>query len=1609
LFILALSLTALIGYGWQSSPDPTWRLSNVRMGEAYGKLPLSFEANHGQTDRRVKFFSRGDGYGIFLTPTEVVFQLRVSDRGSREGRTTRALAAVVNPQDAIRDTRFSTLRMRLGGANETAKFEGLEVLPGRSHYLIGRDPRQWRTDVAHYGRVRYREVYPGIDLIYHGNQRQLEYDLVVAPGADPARIKLAFDGAHQMKMDENGDLVLRQSEVELRHHRPVIYQEVDGVRRIVEGQFVVKGKREIGFAIGAYDRNHPLVIDPVLSYSTFLGGMGEEAVRAIAVDAAGNAYLTGVTSSLNFPSANPTGVILGGGVEAFVAKLNPTGTALVYSSYYGGKRLETGTDIAVDAAGNAYLLGITNSTDFPTTSGAFQTSLPNGNGISTYVSKLNPAGNAFVYSTYLGGPSGEDFGICIAIDSSGNAYIAGIASQGFPTTPNAYRTLAGFNFLAKLNSAGNALAYSTFFGDSLSDGKGAIITDMAVDTGGNAYITGIADKNNFPTTPGAYQRLPSDSSVPVPDLARDAFITKFNATGTALVYSTLLGGSSLDVGTSIALDALGNAYVAGVTGSPNFPTTTGAFQKSKGDPTEFIPDGFVTKLNPQGSALVYSTFLGGSLIDVPLSIAVDAAGNAHITGITDSSDFPITSDLSQLQAERGGVFRTTNGGGNWSIMNNGLNSPAVHSLVVDPKAPSNVYAGTFGGGVFKSTDGGGSWSPANNGLSNQVVISLAIDPVTTSTLYAGTALGLFKSTNGGGSWSAINNLPLGPVLSIAIDPVNPAVLYIGLFREKSVNGIYKSINGGSSWALTGLSMEVALALAIDPKAPSTIYAATVNGIFKSINGGSSWSIKADGLTANVFLAIAIDPINTSTLYAATVTAGVIKSTDGGDTWSPVNNGLPDSYSIAGFKSIVAFTLAIDPATPSTIYVSTFSGGVFKSTNGGGNWSAVNTGLNSRQIFALAIDRNSPTTVYSGGDSLMDGFVTKLNPQGSGLVYSGYIGGNGLDLGLGIAVDGRGGAYLLGMTTSRNFPVTPNVVQSAFGGGVLDTFIAKLSPPSTDPAPIIVSISPPPALGPVAAGQEPNSNPVSGAFFVENKGTTQVTVNFASLLRTGSDVDSKKISDPDDRAIFAIRVINTNGSETSVDFGAPLTIPAGQKINLRVLFNPLIPPLSGRTSGLSANQAVPDVINSLLTLGITGADSIFAGLLGRVTTPVKLIHPFDPRRPPLVLLARNGDEMTVEASVHDTNLDLYLIRYQFLDNAGRAVGGPIDVDLVDVIRQTGLVRGQSFSIIQKFTGGGNRPEITKVQVTVYDREASSSASSGSPGSGESVVASVSAASFSEIGGSAESIIAAFGSGLATSTQTATTTPLPTSLAGTTVRIRDGSGSERLAPLFFVSPNQINYLIPDGTAPGAATVTVVRGNISAAIGLVQVHRVAPALFAANANGQGVSAAVILRVKSDGTQQYEPVAQFDAVQNRFVTRAIDLGPPGDQVFLILFGTGIRQGLVTRVTIGGEDAPALFAGPQGGFAGLDQINVRVQRSLTKRGELDVALTANGLTSNSVKIRIASGAGIAESPDTVVGETGNVGQSGAHSETTSTILLPTRELPPAANGQRQNTFRGPR
>lgn len=962
-FVAALVLIASVSavtYAARKDPRPSGMppaASTDTAADAYGRLPLSFERNLGQADTRVEFLARGKGYSLFL---------------NRGAQAVIALGAV--------------LKLNFAGGNPNARAEGASELPGKVNYLTG-DRSRWRTAIPTYARVTYRGVYPGVDVVFYGNQRQVEYDLIVKPGADWRPIALDVTGADLLRVSDGGDLVAEIGGRELIQRKPVVYQEIDGQRHQVRGRYVLAGPSRVRFDVGRYDATHELFIDPVLVYSTFLDGtLGINAStlgESIAVDGSG-VYIAATTSAADYPvtAGVPDGTANGNG-DIVVTKLDPTGAMLIYSTYMGGSGNERAPAIAVDGSGSVYLVGTTRSSDLPLTAGSFDSTLNGGD--DGFVAKLNAGGTALVYSTYLGG-TGDDLALAVAVDTAGSAYVAGTTSSpGFPVTPGAFdQTLNGAAdiFLAKVSSSGGALVFSTFVGGSVND----VAEAVAVDSAGNAYLAGYVDSTDFPTTPGAF-----DTTKTVLD--RDATVLKLDASGASLIYSTFLGGSGSDLGFGIAVDASGAAYVAGATGSTDFPTTSGAFDTSPNG----VDDVFVAKLNPAGSALSYATYLGGDSWDDARSIAVDPAGGAYVTGSTQSTSFPTTP----------GAFNTTGAFGQRTFVTK-LNATGS-SL-----AYSTYLTGDNGGGV--------GFGIAADGAGNAYVTGIAAFGFPTTP-------GAFDQTpNGSGSDAYVTKL---------------------------------APNGGSLVFSTLIGGEVradASASGVDIAADATgnVYVVgstdarnfpTTAGAFQSTTGGDR----------DVFIT-KLDPSGTAAIYSTYLggssgddAAGVAIDVSGnayvtGSTRSadfPITPGAFDN-TLNGFRD--AFVAKLDSAGAALEY-STYLGGAGDDS---GSAIAVDQ-VGSAYVTGMSAD--FPTTVGAFDRTTngnFDAFVAKLEPNGSALAYSTYLGSSNLDTGSAIDVDASGAAYVTGYTVTTTgfmlipFPATAGAFDTTRNGND-DVFVTKLNP------------------------------------------------------------------------------------------------------------------------------------------------------------------------------------------------------------------------------------------------------------------------------------------------------------------------------------------------------------------------------------------------------------------------------------------------------------------------------------------------------------------------------------------------------------------------------------
>jgi Beta-propeller repeat/Abnormal spindle-like microcephaly-assoc'd, ASPM-SPD-2-Hydin len=738
-----------------SAITPKWE-------KAYANLPMGFEENRGQAAREVSFVAHGSGYALALTPqeTDITLLRRRVMNGSPLNRAAslRALRAALKAQST------TVIRMQLEGVNPSPKVAAADKLPGQTNYFVGNDPKKWVTDVPSYARVKYSGIYPGVDLVFYGNQRHLEYDFVIAPGADPKSVKLKIEGAQKLAINSRGDLTLSVSDGDVEFKKPVIYQTVGSERREIAGNYAVSSDNRVTFAVSAYDKTLPLVIDPLLNYSTYLGGTGDETGFGIAVDSAGDAFVAGSTSSTDFPTIAATALQKNAPATGcgYLTEISPTGATQLYSTYLCGT---SGADqafaVAVDTNGKVYVAGSTSSTDFPTMNG-LTTPAANPGG-AAFVTKLDTTlsgAASLLYSSYVGGTSG-DFANAVAADGSGNAYLGGDTfsnpgapgSGGFPVTTGAFQATPqntfGTAFLTRIDTtqSGNAgLIYSTYFGGNGANNGflpfGEEIRGVAVDTSNNAYVTGVTTSTDFPAV-NAFR-----GTAVAGNIKGAAFVSRFDTTkanAASLTYSTYLEGSTLDAGLAIALGPSNVAYVTGSTESLDFPTTTGAFQ------TVGAASGvaFVSLIDTTLSgvpSLKYSTFLGGTGSDNGFGIQADSLGAAYVVGTTASTDFPITPGAlpSTLPNSIGAAFVAK--------LNPGGNGKA-----------DRVYATYFGG----SGDGG----DADQGFG--IAVDTNHNAFITGVTFSGdmpTTAGAFQTSLKGPSDAYVAKLPL--LLPVVVSPAS---------------------------------------------------------------------------------------------------------------------------------------------------------------------------------------------------------------------------------------------------------------------------------------------------------------------------------------------------------------------------------------------------------------------------------------------------------------------------------------------------------------------------------------------------------------------------------------------------------------------------------------------------------------------------------------------------------------------------------------------------------------------------------------------------------------------------------------------------------------------
>jgi FG-GAP-like repeat/Putative Ig domain/Beta-propeller repeat len=949
--------------------------------ERYARLPLAFEKQAAGSSER--FVARGQGYVI----------------GLNGGKATVLVSSAKDKTD-------HAVSLEFAGSRPSHAVPGSE-LAGKVNYLRGNDPKSWQVGLSTYARVTYPEVYPGIDVVYYGNQQQLEFDLVVKPGADPEAIRLKVEGAGKLSIDASGALNLGEAGGGLKVALPQIYQDLNGTKKSVPGHYAIVGRDEVAFRLDPWDHTRPLVIDPTIVYSSLFGSPQSYAyAEAIALDSSGNIVISGYADG-GFPTLNAAQSVFKGGPDLFVTKINAAGTALIYSTYLGGSGYQYSARLAVDSTGAAWVTGYTSSSDFPVKNAA-QPTLPGT--YSAFVTRLDAAG-ALQFSTYLGGTS-NTYGEGIAVDSQNNGYVTGQAYGAFPTTARALQTSSGAAFVTKY-APGGAVTWSTLLGGPSTYGSA-----VAVDSAFNVYVTGDSYDSNFTGMPsGGAQTANSGDG--------DAFVAKINPTATAYVYFTFLGGTGFDQGTAIAVDSSFNAFIAGNTSSTGLATSGAAYTTLTGG-----TNGFAAELNPAGSKFSYVTYIGGNRVEYVQGLALDGSDNVYLTGYTDSNTFPTVLPLQSAFPGNGiSLFNSTNSGGTWAAFDTNIPG-AVVGLSINPAGTSTVVL--TDSGIYRTVNGGASWSRQSNVqfyYYNESAISRS--PVAPGTLYAVQCCSsVYRSTDDGVTWTYRGDSGSGGQGGILADPKTANTVYV--YGDQSPY-VSVSTDGGATFTPAGTGLPGQVESLVGTTDGSLYANALGSGIYKSTNQGGSWAAVNTGLptTPYAYYAQSLSASGTTVYFA---TEGMIyETTNGGAAWA------------ATPTSVNAYAVAASPQNPSILYALTSNDTVRESTDGGSTWNPAGTGLPSTLYSyydsALVVDPTNSAHVLLVDYVFNTGFVAKLNNTGTALAWSTYLGAAEETYAYGVATDGTGDAFVTGFSFGIGFPVTSTALP---GNPESYAFITKIS-------------------------------------------------------------------------------------------------------------------------------------------------------------------------------------------------------------------------------------------------------------------------------------------------------------------------------------------------------------------------------------------------------------------------------------------------------------------------------------------------------------------------------------------------------------------------------------
>jgi hypothetical protein len=1255
----------------------------------------------------------------------------------------------------------------------------LEELPGKVNRYLSSDPAKWQTGLATYSKVAFRDVYKGVDVIYYGNQQQLEFDLAVKPGADPRAVRLRVAGASRLKIDPQGNLLISDNNRELSLALPSIYQEVNGTRRKIAGRYELRGRDEVAFSVDNWDRSKALIIDPTLTFSALIGGgTNSSGAYAAAVDSGNNTLIAGYTYASDFPVAGAAQGGLSIAPDAFVTKINSLGTAIVYSTYFGGTNTDYLQALAVDSTGAAWAAGYTYSSDIPlmnATQGALSTA-PDG-----IVVKLSAAG-ALQFATYLGG-NGYDVANGVAIDSSNNAYVTGeTQSSTFSVTAGVVQAaLSGTSdaFVVKFSSAGARL-YSTFLGGGNRDVGEAI----AVDSTGAAYVTGYTYSASFNGAPaGGAQSVTGGNG--------DAFAAKLKNDGTALSYFTFLGGTNFDLGYAIALDAANDAWVGGYTLSTGL-ATAGASQAALAGGS----DGFLAKVNPLGTAIPYFTYLGGLRQDFIHGVAVDSSGNVTVAGYTDSSPFPTQSPLQSVYP------------GNSISLYSSSNAPldsAIAGAVLDISHTTDIAINqnmvvATENGIFRSTDNGATWTQTG---AIGYISSLSRSPVTSATIYAVNSGSVYRSLDDGVSWVFRGN---GSFLccqgGVLADPVTAATVYL-----YSGSGVQVSTDGGATWAAANTGLPGTGVYAMTAASNGTLYASVYGfGIYKSTNHGAAWSAASTGLPSPGFFfthSLAVSPFDGS-LYAASGT--IYKSTNGGTSWSAVTGSVP-----GGASNVFTY-----PGGSPMIYAVSGSG-TWVSTDAGVTWSpGVSVGAPAQIVSPDPFNAARYWIVAPVGQA---GFVAKYDSTGA-RTYSSYFGAAGSSSSTsiyGLALNSSGDAVIAGNSSIGTGGAFPGTTSAFMGNPSYGAFVARIA---TSTAACSFSLSPATqiasgsaqtvgfsVIAPSGCAWNATSNAVWATVIrgTGETGTDAITVQLAANTSGASRTatisaggQSVSITQADQSCSYSLSA----GPFTLSAVGGPittnLTTAAGCPWNLSTQ-NPSAVSITSALSG-SGNTTITATVGPNLSLNSRtlfisiGNGSQVVGINQDGTcsftfTPVSVSPAF----------ASSASSVAVTASASACQWNASSTNTSWLTiSSGSSGTGNGTINYI-VGANTGPARSAAIKI------GTYSFAVNQAAAPV------------------NIASITNAASFAAPPLAPASDASAFGTNLAQSNFSPNTLPWPTNVQGTTVSVNG-----TLAPISFISPTQINFQIPAGTATGTATVIINNNGSPSNTFMLSIVAAAPGIF-------------------------------------------------------------------------------------------------------------------------------------------------------------------------------------